>query len=63
MAGNRYLRDALFYPALVASQKDKHVKVKAYYKHLIDNGKKPMQAIVAIMQQAASSYMGNVEKW
>lgn len=47
--GNRYLRDALYLPALVASQHDKHVN--AYYKHLLAQGKKPMQAIVAIMRK------------
>jgi transposase len=47
--GNRYLRDALYLPALVASQHDKHVN--AYYQHLLELGKKPMQAIVAIMRK------------
>ena len=63
-AGNRYLRDALYYPALVASQKDKHVN--AYYQHLIDNGKKPMQAIVAIMRKLLLAIWGmlkNGERW
>lgn len=63
-SGNRYLRDALFYPALVASQKDKHVN--AYYQHLIDNGKKPMQAIVAIMRKLLMAIWGmlkNGEMW
>ena len=55
-AGNRYLRDALFFPALVASQKDKHVK--AYYQHLLQNGKKPMQAIVAIMRKLLLAIWG-----
>ena len=47
--GNRYLRDALYLPALVASQRDEHVN--AYYVHLLDRGKKPKQAIVAIMRK------------
>lgn len=55
-AGNRYLRDALFFPALVASQKDKHVK--AFYEHLINKGKKPMQAIVAIMRKLLLAIWG-----
>ena len=55
-AGNRYLRDALFFPALVASQKDKHVK--AYYQHLLQKGKKPMQAIVAIMRKLLLAIWG-----
>jgi transposase len=48
-AGNRYLRDALYMPALVASQKDPHVS--AYYNALLNRGKKPMQAIVAVMRK------------
>lgn len=47
--GNRYLRDALYLPALVASQRDKHVA--AYYNQLIGRGKKPKQALVAIMRK------------
>lgn len=47
--GNRYLRNALFFPALVASQKDKHIR--AYYLHLIERGKKPKQALIAIMRK------------
>lgn len=63
-AGNRYLRDALFFPALVASQKDKHVK--AYYEHLLSKGKKPMQAIVAIMRKLLLAIWGmfkNQQPW
>ena len=48
-AGNRYLRDALYMPAQVASQKDPHVS--AYYNALLNRGKKPMQAIVAVMRK------------
>ena len=55
-AGNRYLREALFFPALVASQKDKHVS--AYYKKMLNNGKKPMQAIVAIMRKLLLAIWG-----
>ena len=47
--GNRYLRDAMWLPAMVASQHDKHVK--AYYNHLLDQGKKPKQALTAIMRK------------
>lgn len=63
-AGNRYLRDALFFPALVASQKDPHVK--AFYEHLLKRGKKPLQAIVAIMRKLLLAIWGmlkNNEKW
>ena len=48
-AGNRYLREALYFPALVASRNDPNVK--AFYEKLINNGKKPMQALVAIMRK------------
>lgn len=47
--GNRYLRNALFHPALVASRRDKHVA--AFYQHLLANGKKKKQALVAIMRK------------
>lgn len=55
-AGNHYLRDALYYPALVASRKDKHIK--AFYEKLIAKGKKPMQALVAIMRKLLLSIWG-----
>lgn len=63
-AGNRYLRDALFFPALVASQKDPHVK--AFYEKLLTRGKKPLQAIIAIMRKLLLAIWGmlkNNEKW
>lgn len=63
-AGNRYLREALFFPALVASQKDKHVS--AYYNKMLKNGKKPMQAIVAIMRKFLLAIWGmfkNKSEW
>lgn len=55
-AGNRYLRNALYFPALVASQKDKHVS--AYYQKLLAAGKKPLQAIVAIMRKLLLALWG-----
>jgi len=63
-AGNAYLRDALYYPALVGSNKDPHMK--AFYEKLIAKGKKPMQAIVAIMRKLLLAIWGmfkNREKW
>jgi len=54
--GNRYLRNALYLPALVASQRDKHVK--AYYEHLLAKGKKPKQALVAIMRKLLLAIWG-----
>lgn len=47
--GNRYLRHALYMPALVAIRQS--AEVKGFYKHLIDQGKKPKQAIVAVMRK------------
>jgi len=47
--GNKYLRNALYHPALVASRRDKHVA--AYYAHLQQRGKKKKQALVAIMRK------------
>lgn len=55
-AGNHYLRDALYYPALVGSRKDPHMK--AFYEKLIANGKKPMQALVAIMRKLLLAIWG-----
>lgn len=47
--GNRYLRTALFMPALVAIQREE--KVKAFYERLIARGKKPKQALIAVMRK------------
>ena len=47
--GNKYLRNALYHPALVASRRDKNVA--AFYLHLQENGKKKKQALVAIMRK------------
>jgi transposase len=63
-AGNAYLRDALYYPALVGSSKDPHMK--AFYEKLIAQGKKPMQALVAIMRKLLLAIWGmfkNRENW
>jgi len=54
--GNRYLRNALYFPALVASRRD--ANVKAFYEKLIAAGKKPLQAIVAIMRKMLLSIWG-----
>ena len=62
--GNRYLRDALYLPALTASRFDKHVR--GYYLHLIERGKKPKQALVAIMRKlllAIWAMFKNGEDW
>lgn len=49
-AGNRYLRIALFMPALSASRHDPNVR--AFYCHLVENrGLKKLQAICAVMRK------------
>lgn len=54
--GNRYLRCALYMPALVACRYEPNVK--AFYERLIDRGKKPKQAIVAVMRKMLYSFHG-----
>ena len=48
-AGNSRVRAALYMPALVATRWEPGVT--AFRNHLVDRGKKPMQAIVAIMRK------------
>ncbi len=48
-AGNKYLRAALYMPALVAAQYQPNVK--AFYQKLVRAGKKKMQALVAVMRK------------
>jgi len=49
-AGNRFLRMALYMPALNAAHREPHIS--AYYRHLIeDNGLKKMQALCAVMRK------------
>lgn len=47
--GNRYLRVALYMPALVAVQHESHVR--AFYDQLLGRGKTKMQANVAVMRE------------
>lgn len=47
--GNQRIRAALYMPALVAIQRDPNVR--AFYDHLLGRGKKPLQAIVAVMRK------------
>lgn len=47
--GNRHLRRALYMPALVAINHDAHAK--AFYERLKAKGKKPMQALCAVMRK------------
>jgi transposase len=54
--GNRHLRAALFLPAMVASQHEG--RVRAYYQKLLAKGKKPMQALVAVMRKLLHAIHG-----
>jgi transposase len=54
--GNRHLRAALYMPALVAIQHEPNVK--AFYDKLIAVGKKPMQAVVAVMRKLLHAIWG-----
>jgi transposase len=55
-AGNRHIRSALYMPALSAKQHDPHVK--AYFEHLIENGKLPLQALCAVMRKLLHAIHG-----
>ena len=54
--GNRHIRSALYMPALSAKQHDPHVR--AYFDHLVDNGKKPLQALCAVMRKLLHAIHG-----
>jgi len=54
--GNRHLRAALFLPAMVASQHEP--RVRAFYETLLARGKKPMQALVAVMRKLLHAIHG-----
>ena len=54
--GNRHLRAALYMPALVAIQRQPNVK--AFYNKLVTAGKKPMQAVVAVMRKLLHAIWG-----
>ncbi len=54
--GNRHLRAALYMPALVAIRHEPNVK--AFYDKLIAAGKKPMQAVVAVMRKLLHAIWG-----
>ena len=57
--GNKYIRAALYMPALVAIRHDQNVK--AYYEKLLAAGKKKMQAIVAVMRKLLLAIWGHVK--
>jgi len=55
--GNKYIRQALYMPALVASRFEPNIK--GYYHHLIDdNGLKKVQAICAVMRKLLHAIHG-----
>jgi transposase len=54
--GNRHLRRALFLPAMVASQHEP--QINAYYQQLLERGKKPLQALVAVMRKLLHAIYG-----
>lgn len=58
--GNRHLRAALFLPALVASQHEP--RIRAFYEHLLGRGKKPMQALVAVMRKLLHAIHGMFQR-
>lgn len=55
-AGNKYIRAALYMPAMSASIHDKHIK--AYYEHLKTMGKTPLQAYCAVMRKLLHAIHG-----
>lgn len=56
-AGNKYIRQALYMPALVATRFEPNIK--GYYAHLIeDNGLKKIQAICAVMRKLLHAIHG-----
>ena len=55
-AGNAYLRAALYMPALVAIRHQP--QVSAFHTKLIEAGKKPLQAIVAVMRKLLHAIWG-----
>jgi len=54
--GNAHVRRALYMPALVAAQHQPHVR--AFYEQLLAAGKKPLQALVAVMRKLLHAIYG-----
>ena len=59
-AGNRHIRSALYMPALSAKQHDPYVK--AYFQHLVDKGKLPLQALCAVMRKLLHAIHGMLKQ-
>ena len=55
-AGNRYLRRALYMPALVAAHRDPHLR--AFYQALVSRHKAKMQAIIAVARKMLHAIFG-----
>jgi transposase len=55
-AGNRYIRQALYMPALSAKDHDPHVK--GFFDHLVANGKTPLQGVCAVMRKLLHAIHG-----
>lgn len=56
-AGNKFVRQALYMPALVATRYEPHIK--GYYEHMInDNGLKKVQALCAVMRKLLHAIHG-----
>lgn len=54
--GNAHMRRILYMPALVASQREPHVR--AFYDQLVAAGKTPLQALVAVMRKLLHAIWG-----
>ena len=54
--GNAHLRRILYMPALTAARREPHVR--AFYEQLVAAGKKPMQALVAVMRKLLHAIWG-----
>lgn len=54
--GNRYIRQALYLPALSAKAHDPHVK--GFFEHLIAHGKTPLQGVCAVMRKLLHAIHG-----
>ena len=55
-SGNRHLRRALYMPALVAVRHEPHLR--AFYQHLLGQGKAKKQALVAVMRKLLHAIYG-----
>ena len=55
-AGNRYLRRALYMPALVAARRDPHLR--AFYQELIARHKAKLQALMAVARKMLHAIFG-----